>query len=83
MVKTMLAVNQHGFNPFLFSGRIFERKSKMPGPLEEIKSDKKSLWVGLNIRKRELSVKPERPQGTECFLKPSGDSLTRKLSQWG
>ncbi len=29
----------------------------MPGPLEEIKSDKKSLWVGLNIRKRELPVK--------------------------
>jgi len=57
MAKTMLAENQDGFNPFLFSGRIFERKSMMPGSLEGMNIDKRSLWVGLNIRKKELSVK--------------------------
>jgi hypothetical protein len=48
---------------------------------QEMDNDKKTLWVGLNIRKTELPVKQKRPQDMGCFLKPSGGLPDKGLSQ--
>jgi hypothetical protein len=34
---------------------------------QDMDNDKKTLWVGLNIRKTELPVKQKRPQGVMSY----------------
>jgi hypothetical protein len=60
-------VIEHHFDPFAFQPEFFERKSKTPGPVEGVKNDKNSLWVGFEYMEN----------GVVCQAKKTSSNHTR------